>query len=276
MPHIDHSIQFTFKLRKTLFAYLATALLVLVVALSLALTLTLFGQMKRAEDIAVTHAVETRAMAIGEWCRLAEGLAAQITSRTRIRQELAKFNQAGISLEVLKRFTEPKLKDAMHLSDEIIGILRLDANHRVVAGCGNGNSLPVRLRTAREDASDEVTILEPVAIKNRIVIVVSAPIIDTEGRRQGTDLVMMDSSRLGHIVNDPSAASGTRQVVLGYSSSTGCFPQSTAPTLVHRGPSGRMSFSAPFQKPPPAKPVRKIGPISWPPMPRSWNPPGVW
>lgn len=75
-------------------------------------------------------------MAVNEWSRRVKDLAFQVTSRTRIRQELEKFNNGQIPLNQLKAFTEPKLSDAMTLSTEIIGIIRLDKQGTPVAQCG--------------------------------------------------------------------------------------------------------------------------------------------
>ena len=126
----------TSQLRKILFSYLAIGLLVLALSLSAATILPIYSRLKAAEDRNIQHAVTTRAMAITEWARHARALAWQITSRTRIRQELNKYNNGEISLDQVKSFTEPKLTDAMNLSKEILGVLRLDKKEQVVAKCG--------------------------------------------------------------------------------------------------------------------------------------------
>jgi len=206
------------RLRKTLFFYLATALLVLVFSLALTISLTLFDHLKKAEDGRMIHAAQTRAMTIAEWCRRAKDLAWQITSRTRIRQELEKYNQGNISLAVVKAFTEPKLQDAMDLSKDITGILRFGTDNRIIAACGQGSALAKTVQTVDAYGFDDIDLLDPLTIGGRLSIVVSAPIRNRNGVRQGTDLVVLDTDGLGAIVSDGQPSGRTSSVVIGYPS----------------------------------------------------------
>jgi hypothetical protein len=113
-------------LRKKLLTYLAIGLLFLSISLIVSILLPTYSRLKAAEDNNIYHAAETRGMAINEWTRRAKELAWQVTSRTRIRQELEKLNRGEISIDQLNAFTRPKLVDAMDLSKEILGIVRLD------------------------------------------------------------------------------------------------------------------------------------------------------
>ncbi len=217
MTFYDNAGVSTLRLRRRLFFYLATALLVIVCASALVIFLTLVDHLKHAEDQNIAHLAETRSMAMAEWFRRANDLALQITSRTRIRQELEKYNRNQLSLADLTRFSEPKLQDAINLSAEILGIRRLDARHRTVAVCGDGSQLPMDAWPAADYIFDTIKILPPLSIDGRRIIVVSAPIVDHRGERQGTDLVMLDTQRLETIAGkSPQTGTGGSTIIVGY------------------------------------------------------------
>ncbi|MBN2711396.1 MAG: hypothetical protein JXR97_03045 [Planctomycetes bacterium] len=133
----EEPFESTMRLRKSLFIYLATALFTLTLALMVVIFIILFGHLKNAEDQSLCHNAQIRAMAVMEWNRRAKDLARQITSRTSIRQALEKYNRGEESLAELKKFTIPRLKDAMNLSEDICGIMRLDTKNNRVAECGD-------------------------------------------------------------------------------------------------------------------------------------------
>ncbi len=200
----------TESLRKNLFIYLAAALFTLMAVLSFTVYTVLFQQLKRAEEHTLFHAAEMRSIAVNEWARRAKDLARQITSRSRIREELEKYNNGLIGIDELRSFTSPKLQDAMNLSDEIIGIIRLDSGNNKVAECG--------LAEAGTKLSDFV--FENTALSsffrtgNTTAVVVSAPILSREGKRLGTDLVIIDTCLLDDIIfNSEEGSSGIEAVV---------------------------------------------------------------
>jgi hypothetical protein len=206
------------RLRKALFIYLATALLVLMIFVSLTIFFTLFDHLKKAEDQGMIHAAKTRAMTLAEWYRRGKDLAWQITSRSRIRQELEKYNQGEIPLAEVTSFTEPKLQDAMDLSKDIIGILILDANHRTIAACGYGTDMQMTDKPLDKFIFNDIALLDPLRINGRLSIVASAPIRNRNGERQGTDLVILDTNRLHAIVSDAKLIGRKSRIIIGYPS----------------------------------------------------------
>lgn len=244
MERIEISKDSSVRLRKALFFYLGAALLAMVLSLAITISLTLFDRLKRAEDKSLFHAVQTRAMAIDEWCRRAKDLSWQITSRTRIREELEKFNQGQISHPAVKSFTEPKLQDAMDLSEDIIGILRLDKNRRVIAACGYGADLPMAHTALGEYIFDEIHLLAPLTINGTLSIVASAPIFNRNGERQGTDLVVFDTYGLRSIVSSSQPIGRTGSSSIGYQSNghiAYLFPQNLDAI---KSPGGSDAFNA--------------------------------
>jgi len=203
----------TSQLRKILFSYLAIGLLVLALSLSAATILPIYSRLKAAEDKNIHHAVDTRALAIGEWTRHAKALAWQITSRTSIREKLKKYNNEEISLEQLKSFTEPKLTDAMNLSKNIIGIMRLDNKGQLVAKCGL--SIPKEKWPPHDATMKNITASQPIAISNDFVFIVRAPIMNNEGSYEGSDMVVIDLCGLKAITSNYSGLGETSQIILG-------------------------------------------------------------
>ena len=213
----------TQQLKRTLFLYLASALLILLAAISLIMYLILFSRLKDAEDHQLYHAAEMQSIAVNQWSRRAKDLALQITSRTRIRQELEKYNRGEIPLSELTAFTKPKLDDAMNLAEEIIGIARLDAENKIVSL--SGDAVSFEEKEAAGFASDSIQLSNPVKINGKEVILVSAPILNSRKDKEGTDLVFIDTYLLRQIISSvPSGGpidiylamfSGTDPVIMG-------------------------------------------------------------
>ena len=222
MKALDHSEESTEKLRKKLFIYLSTALLALVLGLMTTITFALFDYLEKTQSHHLSHIAELRSIAISEWCRRAKDIARQITSRTRIRQELGKYNKGQISLQQLAQFTKPKLQDAMNLSNEIRGILRLDIKNQIVTQCGD--SLPFSSKNITDYISNTVFLSEPFIIKDHPLILVSAPILNRRGERQGTDLLIVDCTNLKAIVTNPEELGKTSEVIVGYRSGRSILP----------------------------------------------------
>lgn len=162
------------------------------------------------------HDAALTAMAVNEWGRRVMDIAIQITSRTQIRQALEKYNNKEISLTQLKAFTEPKLSDAMNMSDEIIGITRLDRLGKIVAQCGE--SLPSAARPIDYSVSLDTSVSTPVIQNSRHLVVVSAPIINRSKEYIGTDLVLIDLYQLKNIIINKIDSGKNGETILGYTS----------------------------------------------------------
>ncbi len=164
-------------------------------------------------------------MAVNEWVRRAMDIAIQVTSRTRIRQELEKYNNKQITLAQLKAFTEPKLSDAMNMSADIVGITRLDSSGNVVAQCGEiiSPSTP----SIDYTVPFETSVSTPVIQNGRHVAVVSAPIKTRSKEYIGADLVAIDLFQLKKIIISKSESKKDYETILGYSSGGAVFKMFT-------------------------------------------------
>ena len=227
----------THSFRKRFFLFFASALFLLLLSVSLTIYFTLFDQLKKAENNSIAHFAEIQSMAVTEWCRRAKGLAKQITSRTRIREELEKYNRGKIDLNQFIEFTKPKLQDAMNLSSEMAGIIRLDKKKQVVVTCGHASNFSLK-NGALNYVFADIELSAPILAGDRSFIVVSAPIINRIGERQGTDLVFMDLELLRGIVTNSNKAGKTMKTMVGYRSENSIsdlFPSPTEQSAISGG-----------------------------------------
>jgi len=194
------------------------AVILFIFSLFLVLTIAnpIYERLKKSEHNSVYHDVELTAMAANEWSRRAMDIAIQITSRTRIRQELEQYNNQTVSLAHLKAFTEPKLSDAMNMSDEIIGITRLDRLGNAVAQCGE--RLPSQIRAMDYSVPFDTSVSTPVILNRRHVVVVSAPITNRSKKYIGADLVLIDLYQLIKIISSKTGPGKNYETILGHTS----------------------------------------------------------
>lgn len=217
------------RLKRRLFWYSAAALLILAVGVGLATVTPLSARLKQAEEAGLAHIAETRALAVGEWYRRACDLAWQVTSRTRIREELEAYNSGKITLEQIADFTRPKLADAMNLSKEVVGITRLDAQNRPVTSVGL--RVPLDIPPPAKRASRSLSLSAPLLLGRTRCIIIAAPILNRQSMRVGTDLVAVDISILLDIVYKTEEIRGGGKVRLGYRTPGGIalFPDPSRP-----------------------------------------------
>lgn len=202
------------RLRTRLFLFFALGIFCFGLFLFLATYQTLIAHLQKAQTDAILHAVEMRAAAVGQWCRRAKDVARQVTSRSRMRQELEKYNRGEVGLASLRSFTTPKLEDAMDLSEEMVGIVRTDRQNRVVAACGIGAEHPDLAGLIHTLLPiSEVTLIPPLSHEGKSVLLAVAPIRDGAGAYQGADLVLFEPTLLDPLtciygVQDPGSEDG--------------------------------------------------------------------
>ncbi|HLN23550.1 MAG TPA: ATP-binding protein, partial [Patescibacteria group bacterium] len=139
-------------------------------------------------------------------------LAQQVTSRTAIRDKLAAYDHGQVSLAAVADFSRDKLTDSLQLAPEIDGIVRLGAQGELVVAVGQpfpweGALVPAP--TVKQPLMSQPTMIDGVPH-----IVVAAPIIDNNGERLGTDLLLFDAQRLLGILHDPHQLGDTGDIAI--------------------------------------------------------------
>ena len=128
-------------------------------------------------------------------------IASQIASRTRIRQELERYQAGKVSRSELVAFSVPKMEDALHANKVILGITRLDADGTTLFSIGQ----PIAEDRQFDHAVGNSVML---GLPKRGAIVASAPIRNRNGLTIGFDLVLFDDRRLRQIMQEFLARSG--------------------------------------------------------------------
>ncbi|RDH91879.1 MAG: hypothetical protein DIZ77_03255 [endosymbiont of Seepiophila jonesi] len=162
-------------------------------------TLLLYRSQAEQLETAILFEVALQKTAIKSEISRLKNLAAQITSRSRIRQELEKYQNGLIGLDALNAFTRPKLADALRLAPDMVGISRLDNDGRLLIEVGE--VIPKSLRPVDFHA-DSIHLGMPGLVDGRQRLVVSAPIINPKGDKVGIDLVAFDTNRISDTIQD--------------------------------------------------------------------------
>ncbi len=128
-----------------------------------------------------------------------KNLANQITSRTRIRQELEKYLNKKIDLKTLIDFSTPKLLDAIQSTPDILALTRLDVQGNSLIQIGQ--PLP-RSLWPENHTSQEIQIGKPQKVASHHLLALSAPIINRQGKQVGIDLVAFDYRKINKMIQN--------------------------------------------------------------------------
>lgn len=160
---------------------------------------------RRLEDAAqeqLAHVHAMTAQALSQHARTLEGLALQVTSRTRIRDMLEEHQTGALSAEALRVFTEPKLADAMQLSPLMIGIHRRGIDGTVVAAVGHPPPADMELSAPATEPRLIGPVIDDTGPGGSMpVIVVIAPILTPAAQVVGSDVVVFSTAGLAPILH---------------------------------------------------------------------------
>ncbi len=160
----------------------------------------LYGRLRDEQRRHLLHNLVIKRMIVDEYLSRARDTALQVTSRTQIRKKLAAFNRGEVPLDELVEFSGPKLADAMNLSEDMVGITRLDEGGTAVIEVGRPVAPQWRPRPARGER--RVPIRGPLALDGKAHIVLGANILDRDGTHVGTDIVLFRTRGLRNIIED--------------------------------------------------------------------------
>jgi len=121
------------------------------------------------------------------------GLARQITSATRIREGLERFNSGAISQQAAAYITGPEFRDAMRANRDVLGVTRLAADGTQLLSVGS--EIPMSHRPDIVPDSARTT-----GRPGAGFVVISTPVRDHSMATIGTDLVKFRDDRLREIV----------------------------------------------------------------------------
>ncbi len=135
--------------------------------------------------------LQTIALVIEQFLSKTVDTSLQVTSRTRIRQELEKYNQGKITLDQVTRFSTAKLNDALRSSPIANGLVRYSLSGVVVATLGERIPNHVVAEASEFDST-------PLFFQGEAgsYIVVRVEIINRKRQVVGVDVVRFDVSTL--------------------------------------------------------------------------------
>jgi len=198
--------------RRTLLLKSSLGLFTVSILLVLACLLPLTQRLKSEQERYLFFAVKSRSSTVEIFLEKAIETAKQVTSRTKIREMLEKYNRKEISLTELADFTQPLLNDAISHSGNGVGISRFDVHNTFTVSTG----IPIPPQywifpSARED----FLITGPERIDGKLYIMVSAPILTRDNQRVGTDIVLFTTEKIQAITQDTSGFGKTGEMILG-------------------------------------------------------------
>lgn len=157
------------------------------------------------------QALTLKVMAGSEVVARAVNLAQQVTSRTVIRQKLESYNQGQTTLTELRAFTADKLADALHLSPDMVGIVRIALDGQRVAQLGAVDSVLDRVAPLPPGRPPAVSLAGGI---DGPILVVAAPILGRGDQIAGTDIVLVDGAPLRAVVAEVEALGGRAQAAI--------------------------------------------------------------
>lgn len=122
--------------RRTLLLKSSLGLFTVSILLVLACLLPLTQRLKTEQERYLFFAVKSRSSTVEIFLEKAIETAKQVTSRTKIREMLEKYNREEISLMELADFTRPLLNDAISHSGNGVGISRFDVHNTFTVSAG--------------------------------------------------------------------------------------------------------------------------------------------
>ncbi len=170
-----------------------TALGILLTSLLTGLAAVLPFYMASRDHIeAITRmGTEAQAQAIHNHLARYQDIARQFASRTEIRHSLEDYAAGKISLEDVRAYTAPRLADAVARASMVVGMVRLGPQGEEIVRLG---LTPPEVRTGTTDSDYPCRFhyLED----NTLLLQACAPILDHNGQRIGSDLLMFDTGSL--------------------------------------------------------------------------------
>lgn len=132
-----------------------------------------------------------------------QSLAEQIASRSAIREQLRQYQDGEITLEALRRFSLPKLTDAIRAHSEIVGMTRLGLDGRRLVDAG----LPAPDAVAdncQAQGADAIHLLSPIVIGGEHRLVYCSPLASSDGTHLGTDVLIISESGIRKLIESPA------------------------------------------------------------------------
>ncbi len=206
-------MKYTKILRRKLFLLQSVVLILFGIVVVFGVSVIIYQHMIEDIENEFATGVISKAEAVSQWLVRAEDVARQITSRSRIRQELEKYNHGEIHLAQLVEFTRPKLSDAIRSSSEVEGITRLDAKGTVITSLGLPP--PQASLNVSIPLNNDLTNGYLFKYDDTVFFWVRAPIINRKDEAVGADIVVLSTKRLAYALK-PGMSTASLHNIWGF------------------------------------------------------------
>jgi PAS domain S-box-containing protein len=175
---------------------------------AIATILPFYQHLKKDKERDLEQALSSKTALVEEYLFRARDTALQISSRTAAREKLEAYLADQATLQETTDATVTVLSDAMSVSQEVWGIIRLDAERRVIAQIGI--DLPEQSWPSINPKQNEVTFSGPITLNDKPYLLIVSPIFNREFKRIGTDILLFRLFHFERIVADvKSTGSGS-------------------------------------------------------------------
>lgn len=192
----------------------AVGIFIIGALVALVAILPLSERLKEGEQRQLTFAANTHGRTVQEILSRLTDIAMQVTSRTRARQELEAYNRGELEREPFVASNQRILGDALEQSPEILGITRLDVNNNLAVQVGR--TIPRTDWMIPNQSAQSAQLGSPFSLENgEYALLVAAPILNGQGQRVGTDLVLFEISNLESLTHQGQLLGSSGAIVLG-------------------------------------------------------------
>lgn len=165
-----------------------------------------FLRLADAQHVELVHSAQLTAQSIHEFLERAKVVADLGANQFQARQFLIMYNKGNIDADTVNASTSALLSGVVTERRNILGLVRLGLEQRAAASIGR--NVPKRDWPAAAFSSDETQIGRLREMAGQAYFTVSAPILDPQYGRIGTDVMMVDATTLLNLLRPPEAVSG--------------------------------------------------------------------
>ena len=148
---------------------------------------------------------EAQAVALHHELTRYADIARQLTSRSEVRMRLEQYALGELTLPALRRFTEPRLIDALDQAHDLRGLLRLGPAGETVARLGEiPPPLPTTAPGGELSGTQAAEARCPIALvlAEEALLQTCQPIPGADGHPIGRDILLFDTTRLAELLED--------------------------------------------------------------------------
>lgn len=193
-------------LRRRLLLYAAAALLLMAAWVAGTVSLPLLENWKDLEKANLLYKAQFKAQVAGEWLSQHRHVARQFASRTGMRQEQEALKRGEKTREEVVAFLSRATQDFLRQSPDVIGLVRLDEQGRVlIAG---GTLIPEEQVSLPAPEHNKVRISGPLELGGITCLLLSTPVHGRDGAYLGGDVMAVGTEGLRSRLGEESAALG--------------------------------------------------------------------